>query len=435
MSHDKDNSNVMGSTLAYNYCIGCGVCSSVCPTNAISMNYTEKKEYNPVVDNSLCISCKECVKYCPHTINKVNSEAKKICGSKDPNSYGIENSQLLLGYDSNEGDRKKSASGGITSKLAIHMLNNGIVDAVIHAEMIEGKIGEPHYKASISFSEKEVNDKRSSYYGPITFDEVLSEFKGKHNSILLIGVPCVIRAFTGLFKNNPKYNKNKIYTIALSCSHNVSGMFVDYLAESLKINKEQKFKVNLRNKDNIKDANNYNNHFFDKSQDLSKINRYQSIFTETWRSYFFAINVCNYCSDFWGYTADISVKDAWGEKWAQDPLGKSILVVRSKEIVQMLDDIKSLVLEKLDFDKIKNCQKDTTKYKQVETINKINKSKVTFRNIRNGLFAKNLILNKSKILYMKYGYEKSYKKMKKYIVISKFLGKYSRLHDKLFNFK
>ena len=71
------------------------------------------------------------------------------------------------------------------------------------------------------------------------------------------------------------------------------------------------------------------------------------------------MNVCNCCSDFWGESADITVKDAWG-KWAsEDPLNKSIIVVRTSEINDILLEADEIEIEKERLNVIYESQKIT----------------------------------------------------------------------------
>jgi len=400
------DNNVLLSTLKYNYCIGCGICRMSCPYEAIKMVLTKNCDINPKIDKSKCIKCGICTEYCPHTKEKLLSEIQKVCETSSPNSFGLEKATYLLAHDKDADKRKKSASGGVATALVEHLFKKKIIDGVIHATMRLGSIGELHYEASISNSFVEADRKRSSYYGQIDYSHIVDEIKGKEKTYLVIGVPCAIRALTKLFKEHSSYNKNKIYTLALACSHNVNGQFVDFLAESLGIPKDIQFKANLRNKDNIKDANNYNNHFFNGVQDIVKINRFKSLFTDIWRNYFFSMKVCGYCSDFWGYTADISLKDAWG-KWADNPLGDSIAVIRNKKLLDELLDSDNIEYEYLDFETVAGSQLSTTLYKQTEAADRLNKPVWHIDNIRSGYLKHTVLSELSKFCYRHFGYELS----------------------------
>ena len=310
--------------------------------------------------------------------------------------------------DNNDNNRIKSASGGIVSLIAKYMLTNNYVSAIIHGEMVENDRKGIHYRAAISRTLDEINERRSSFYFAFTFDNILKEIKNEDKAYLFIGVPCVIRGIKNLFEKNKLYKNIKLYTICLSCSHNVNGMFMDYLADSLDINKRQKYTVNLRYKDeNIADANNFMNTYKGKNFFISE-NRFKTIFTDTWRSYYFAMNICNYCSDFWGAHGDVSIKDACG-KWAnEDRLNKSIVISRNTLMNKIMENYKEINYETLKIEDIVNPQIVTIIYKQIEAENKLYKKLLSKENIKNGLLKNTIILKLSKLSYRILGFKISY---------------------------
>ncbi len=355
--------NIENTTTKNDLCIGCGICVASCPFNAITMKICNENYKRPIIDEKKCTHCGICSQICPHTFEKVISEAKKVAKCKDYNDFGIDNAEgYYLVNLKNKEKRLASVSGGACTYITEYLLENKLIEAVVHAEMIEGKTGEQHYQARLTTTLEPLRGEKRIVYGAISFDEVLREIeKNMYSKILVIGVPCVVRGARN-FLEQKKYI-NKIYTIALACSHNVNGMFTDYLADSLKIDKETKYKVDLRNKDNIKDANNFNTHYFNETGTIKKINRFEDEFTKQWRNYSFSMNICNSCSDFWGYTADVSVKDAWG-KWSDDPLGKSIVILRNNELKALFKNNEKINVEKLTKEEVINSQQQTTFFKQ-----------------------------------------------------------------------
>lgn len=401
--------NILESTLKYDLCIGCGICKAVCPKNAIEIRENEYREVNPFL-NDKCINCGLCVEYCPNTLLKLKKESSKIAGDSTPNSYGIEKqNNCYIGYIKNEAKRLKSASGGIVSFLLEEMLNRKIVDSIIHVEQSKGEIGKSYFAASISKSIKELENKRSSFYSMIDFSGVISEFINKNEKIVLTGTPCIIRGMKKLFEKNILYQKNKVFFIALPCSHNVNGQFIDFLAESLGIEKGEKFKVNLRAKNKeMKDSNNFINLFKLENRKI-EIERNKSIFTKYWRSYCFALNACLYCSDFWGYEGDVSVKDAWG-KWAnKEAHGVSMAIIRNPELEKLFEENEKIYLEKISYEEAVSSQKETTYFKQVCALDKIENNK--FKLFKIGFYFKWILLKYSKKLYKKNDFKKSYKKL------------------------
>ena len=171
------------ATVKKGLCVGCGICKAVCPSHAINIEFTEYKEFQPVISLDKCNQCYLCARYCPMNQEKLIDEANKICSVGI--SYGLDKSQYLLAFEKNIDNRRKSASGGFTSAFVKELLNKGIIDCVIHAEYKEGKIGEIHYKASLSEKQTEIDLKRSSFYFPIEYSEILLKFRKTNNKLIL----------------------------------------------------------------------------------------------------------------------------------------------------------------------------------------------------------------------------------------------------------
>lgn len=52
-------------------CKGCGICTKICPTKALTMKYDKNGELYTVVDYSKCIFCFKCVTACPYNVVEV----------------------------------------------------------------------------------------------------------------------------------------------------------------------------------------------------------------------------------------------------------------------------------------------------------------------------------------------------------------------------
>ncbi len=362
----------ISSTAKAGTCIGCGCCAAVCPAGAIAIQWTKRSEYAPRVDDAICSGCGFCLSICPDSPATLRKEAEQVAKSPDPWVFGMDGAEFFLAWDPEALRRRLSASGGAVTALLRHFFRVGLIDAAIHGESADGGFGAPHFRAALSRTADKCEARRGSFYHPICYANVLRSLPGKIQQAAIVGVPCAIRAIRNIWENKSEYNAISLVTIALACSHNVNGQFTDFLAESADLPAHAPFNANLRNKDGIPDANNYNIRFTVAGRQVSLENRYRSLFTHAWREHWFAMDCCHLCSDFWGYCADITVKDAWGQ-WSSDPLGKSIVILRNPRLRDMLQKNPELFVEPLEKSVVTRCQEATVDYKQIRILDRFNK--------------------------------------------------------------
>lgn len=91
-------------------CVGCGLCSIVCPQNCIQMEYDDKGFLVPSINTELCINCNLCIKSCI-----VNSSHSK-------NNYIT---KYYLAWHKSRRVRFESSSGGVFTALAECVLKKG----------------------------------------------------------------------------------------------------------------------------------------------------------------------------------------------------------------------------------------------------------------------------------------------------------------------
>lgn len=401
---------VKNTTLKSNLCINCGICKAVCPNNAILMKDNKYGETNPDINKKTCTNCGLCEKFCPNTPAKLKYEALKINNTTIPAGFGLEEATYYLSYNSNKEERLKSCSGGAVTKFASYLLEKNIINAMIHVERLWGHRGEKHYGVRISTTTEEIKNNVSSAYQTLDFSTALSQLE-ENKTYFITGTPCVIRGLKYLFSEHYKYKNINILTCALVCSHNTNAQFIDFLTEINELDDKKEWQVNIRQKDaNNKDANNFNNHIYTKDKNLLLKNRHESGWTKIWRNNYFAMNVCLYCSDFWGYEADISIKDAWG-KWSEDPLGKSIVIIRDKNLEKEFLKC-GLINEIVEYDEVLSHQKASPIFKQEQAYNKNFKLILSKSNRRNKLLKFKIISYSSKFLYKYFGFKITKKIMK-----------------------
>jgi coenzyme F420-reducing hydrogenase beta subunit len=78
-----------------------------------------------------------------------------------------------------------------------------------------------------------------------------------------------------------------------------------------------------------------------------------------WGAGFFMDAACNFCDDVTAETADVSFGDAWVEPYSSDGRGTNVVVVRSKELKEVIEGARAdgrLILEPVDAEFIVRTQ-------------------------------------------------------------------------------
>lgn len=200
VSNKKSISNVRD--LMVKQCTGCGLCSTVCPFNAISMMENEEGFMIPQVDKDKCKECGKCAKFCPsiHPLDKNYPIETKLCLSKD---------KLI----------EKSASGGLFITIARYYIEklNGVVYGVVMDDSFKCYHSEATNLAELvpMQNSKYVQSNVGNCYSKVK--KRLEE--GRH--VLFTGTPCQIAALKSFLKKD----YNQLLTMDVVCHGVPNQMF------------------------------------------------------------------------------------------------------------------------------------------------------------------------------------------------------------------
>lgn len=193
-------------------CCGCGACANVCPTNAITMQYSYNRFIVPVIDEKKCIDCGLCTITCPEmNPSFVNDER--------PDFYA---------FCADDETRKVSASGGMFSVIAEYVLkNDGYVCGAAFDEKMQLRHKIIHDKADLP-------PLRSSKYVQSDINDCYKQIKEllkKDKLVFFCGTPCQVAGLYGVIKGHP----DNLITADLLC-HGVPSQLSldDYLREIAK---------------------------------------------------------------------------------------------------------------------------------------------------------------------------------------------------------
>ena len=321
-------------------CIGCGVCSEVCPVNAITMKENKEGYLYPEIDLDKCIHCNKCRKSCP--INKelkIDKFDKKVYALKSKNKKEV----------------KESTSGGAFSVLARKVLKEkGIVYGV---EMQNNNAC--HIRIS---NEKDLIKIRGSKYIQSSLFNVFKELKKdleKGKKVLFSGTPCQIGAVKALVG---KDNKNLI-TVSVVCHGIMSKKLLEKHLQGIENEANQEV-TNWRFR--TKENNDWHTSSISYNLGTTKIIK---SFMQDDLMYLYLKDVverescynCKFKGD--NNTADLIVGDYWGIEISHpeffDDTGVSQLIINSKKGEKLF---KSINIEK-------ECEVLECDYEDVEKYN------------------------------------------------------------------
>lgn len=253
----------------------------------------------------------------------------------------------FVGYASEPGFRENGSSGGMSSWMAAELLDRGLVDGVAHVVPAEGVA---RFSYRISRSSENIRQGAKSRYYPVHMADVIDEIRAVPGRYAIIGIPCFIKAIHLLCAEDRLVRERIAYTIGLFCGHMKSARFADSFAWQLGVEPGEIAWLDYRKKDPGRPASWYTAEL--TLGDGRQVSRdWWRLVDGDWGAGFFQNAACNFCDDVVAETADIAMGDAWVEPYASDGRGTNVVIVRSPELLAIIESARAaarLALEPVD---------------------------------------------------------------------------------------
>lgn len=317
-----------------NYCIGCGSCTAI-KGSPFKMELNDKGQYQAVFTNTTYEPRARVDKVCPFsgTSDSEDEISQELFNTKQINDPFIGHyEKLYAGYVNEEDYRLEGSSGGFGTWIAKELLQNKLVDAVIHVS--DAKDGS--YKYRVSHSLSQLKSGAGSKYFPIEMSGVLEEVKNNNKKYLLIAIPCFIKAFRLLSKQEKLIKDRIVFSMGLVCGHLKSSYYSKMISWDMGVNPSKHTRLNFRKKTPDRNADDYSSELNVIESNELIIRRNKEIFGTKWGYGFFKYNSCDFCDDVMAETADITIGDAWLPEYINDYLGTNIIVLRNKNLEHIL---------------------------------------------------------------------------------------------------
>jgi len=340
------------------YCIGCGACSVV-KGSPYTMQMDPEGKYQATLssndedDSSLLLVC---------PFSGKTSNEDEIGKKLYEDVTGIQHNPYLgyfiknyAGGVSEDTYREKGSSGGFGSWLAISLLEEHLVDYIIHVRPSERS--SILFEYTISSTREEVREGAKSKYYPVEFSVVMDIVRGTPGRYLFIGVPCFVKAVRLLAEQEPIFKERIVFTMGLVCGHLKTDRFAKSIGWELGIHPDKLASIDFRVKLADSTANSYGVAVRDKDTQKETVSPMRNILVSNWGHGLFRYNACDYCDDVLAETADITIGDAWLPEYIKDGRGTNIIVVRNPAILTLVEkNYNKLSIKELSAEKVYESQ-------------------------------------------------------------------------------
>ena len=157
-------------------CFGCGVCSSACGKNTISIRLNRDGFYQPVVNESKCIQCGTCMDVCAFIHEKLAIHNKPL--------------KSWAAWSNDEIVRKKCSSGGIGFEIGKQLIEKGYKAVGCRYDVKEQR-AEHYIATTVEEFVQSIGSKYIQSYTEVAFKQI----KRKDDKYLITGTPCQIDSF------------------------------------------------------------------------------------------------------------------------------------------------------------------------------------------------------------------------------------------------
>ena len=338
MSSSPSLANQSFSELVDNgLCIGCGICTLASAKIQVSMN--ESGYYRASIKEHLSeIENQNALNVCPFSNSSLNEDELSAFFHG-----GISNHAPIVSYYiscnilsvKDERIRLRSTSSGFTTWLLIALLENKLVDGIIHvaSQVEDGQ--DILFKYSISKDSREVYLKSKTRYYPVELSEVFSSIVDDGLKYAIVGLPCFIKSVQNLRFRDNKWRHKIVFTLGLFCGHLKSALFTSNIIDVARVKRSSVLNFDFRAKSPKWSAANYISQIQSKTEtSLVDLN---AVPGGTWATGGFKYFACNFCDDILGETSDVSIGDAWMEPYKHDWKGTNNVIIRNRQIQDLVD--------------------------------------------------------------------------------------------------
>ncbi|MFW5804968.1 MAG: Coenzyme F420 hydrogenase/dehydrogenase, beta subunit C-terminal domain [Bacteroidales bacterium] len=237
--------------------------------------------------------------------------------------------KMFIGYATDEEVRRNSASGGLLSAVLIHLLDNKQIDGVVTLRMSKKKpwLTEPF----IATTKAGIMEAAQSKYIISSVNEILPQMEAFNGKLAFVGIPPQVQSIRKLQKMNDPVVRNIKY------------IFGPFYGNTLYFSSVKSFLRSHGEKDHSKIKKLYFRYgewpgsmrVEMQSGNVLELKKFHANYLIP----FHVLKNSLYCTDFTNEFTDISGGDAWAPVYEERGKGFSMIIARSKNGLQIIEDM------------------------------------------------------------------------------------------------
>lgn len=337
-------------------CMQCGTCEALCPRGAVRMVWDVREGYRPQVSSELCTDCGTCLRACPGPGFDFAAGAwwrERNEGAPFRDFLGPWRS-LWFGWASDPRVRHAGASGGVATAILIGALETGFADAVLAV----GTDPDNPLAAvgAVCHTPGEVAACRGSKYNAAAVNTKLRTVREEDGRYVLVGLPCHIQGLRLAQRHSRKLRARVVLALGIFCGLTNEPRATEVAARQAGLDPSELSSVAYR-------GPGWPGGMRLATRDGSVRSRGYPAYCDR---YFMALVPprCRICPDALAEAADISVGDAWLDRFEGSD-GVSDIVVRTPAGERLLADLAGrLTLSEATAEDMLASQRDTYRVKR-----------------------------------------------------------------------
>ncbi len=352
MKEVSEITQLQETVISGNYCIGCGACAAI-KGSPFKIKMDEFGNYVAYLDNTQ--DNNEQIKLldiCPFSGNSKNEdELGEILFPNNKKDNHIGNYlKSFAGYVVAGDFRLYGSSGGFGKWLGYTLLKENKIDYFIQVVANTTMSSDiPLFDYQVFSSADDIIKGAKSCYYPVTLTKVINLIEETEGRYAITGVPCFIKSLRLLSFRNSILADRISFTFGIVCGGMRSANQAKMIGWQLGVHPDNLIGIDFRRKHISKPAKNKIYQVWSNQDNIERMKLENEILGINYPGYF-KPNACDYCDDVVNETADISLGDAWLPQYVSDPKGTSLIIVRNKVLLDLIEryiNLKVLYLEEI----------------------------------------------------------------------------------------